>query len=66
MDAREFGTLAHEILQLAYARVIAGELPLDGALAAVTAAWEPSCAEAEGRGVTGAAPSFLSHPRWPT
>ena len=55
MDAREFGTLAHDILQDAYTRVIDGELRLDGGLAAVMAAWEVGCAKAEHRGVTGAA-----------
>ena len=58
MDAREFGTLAHDILQRAYEAVIAGELGLDGALAAGAAAWQSSCAEAERRGVTGAALSW--------
>ena len=58
MDAREFGTLAHDILQRAYEQVIAGELRRDEALAAVHAAWETCCAEAEGRGVTGAALSW--------
>ena len=58
IDAREFGTLAHAILQLVYERVIAQELSLDGALAAVAAAWESCCVEAEGRSVTGAALSW--------
>ena len=58
MDAREFGTLAHDILQRAYEQVIAGDLRRDGALAAVRAAWETCCAEAERRGVTGAALSW--------
>ena len=58
MDAREFGTLAHDILQRAYEQVILGELRRDEALAAVHAAWETCCAEAEGRGVTGAALSW--------
>ncbi|HEX5641567.1 MAG TPA: PD-(D/E)XK nuclease family protein, partial [Thermoleophilia bacterium] len=58
MDAREFGTLAHDILQRAYEQVIAGELRRDEALTAVRAAWETCCAEAEGRGVTGAALSW--------
>ena len=58
MDAREFGTLAHEILQRTYEAVIAGDLGLDGALAAVAEAWESCCAQAERRGVTGAALSW--------
>jgi RecB family exonuclease len=58
MDAREFGTLAHDILQRAYEAVIAGGLGLDGALAAVAEAWEWCCADAERRGVTGAALSW--------
>ena len=58
MDAREFGTLAHDILQRAYEEIIAGELGLDGALAAVAAAWQSCCAETERRGVTGAALSW--------
>jgi ATP-dependent helicase/nuclease subunit B len=55
MDAREFGTLGHQILQRAYADVIARDLGRDAALVAVTSAWEVSCVEAERRGVTGAA-----------
>jgi ATP-dependent helicase/nuclease subunit B len=58
MDAREFGTLAHDILQRAYEEVIAGKLGLDETLAAVAAAWQSCCAEAERRGVTGAALSW--------
>ena len=58
MDARELGTLAHEILQRVYEAVIADGLALDGTLAAVAAAWETSCAEAERRGVTGATLSW--------
>jgi RecB family exonuclease len=58
MDAREFGTLAHRILCQAFERVIAERLPLSGALNAVGAAWESCCAEAERRGVTGAALSW--------
>ncbi len=58
MDAREFGTLAHDILQRAYQQVIDGDLRRDGALAAVLAAWQACCAEAESRGVTGAALSW--------
>jgi ATP-dependent helicase/nuclease subunit B len=58
MDALEFGTLAHDILQRAYERVIAGDLRCDEAQAAVVAAWRECCAEAEARGVTGAALSW--------
>ena len=58
MDAMEFGTLAHDILQRAYQQVIDGGLRRDGAMAAVLAAWEVCCAEAESRGVTGAALSW--------
>ena len=58
MDAREFGTLAHEILQRGYQQVIDGDLRRDGAMAAVLAAWEVCCAEAESRGITGAALSW--------
>ena len=58
MDVREFGTLAHNILQRAYAEVIAGALGRDAALAAVASAWEVECAAAERRGVTGAALSW--------
>ena len=54
MDAREFGTLAHDILQRAYEQVMEAGLGRDGALAAVLAAWEVCCAEAESRGITGA------------
>ena len=55
MDPREFGTLAHDILQRAYSEVIAEGLGADGALNAVARAWEAGCSEAERRGVTGAA-----------
>ena len=58
MDAMEFGTLAHDILQRAYQQVIDGGLRRDGAMAAVLAAWEVCCAEAESRGITGAALSW--------
>ena len=51
----EFGSLAHAILEDTYRQVIAGDLELDGALAAVSAAWRVRCAEAESWGVTGAA-----------
>jgi RecB family exonuclease len=55
MDAMEFGSLAHAILEDTYREVIAGRLEADDALAAVAAAWEVRCAEAESGGVTGAA-----------
>ena len=58
MDALEFGTLAHDILQRAYEQVMAEDLGRDGAQAAVVAAWRRCCAEAEARGVTGAALSW--------
>jgi RecB family exonuclease len=55
MDVREFGSLAHGILETAYGRVIDEGLGLAGALDAVTEAWRLHCAEAERSGVTGAA-----------
>jgi hypothetical protein len=55
IEPLEFGTLAHGILEHAYARVIDDGLDRDGALAAVAAAWEARCTDAERRGVTGAA-----------
>ena len=55
MDALEFGTLAHEILERVYRRVIEQDLAFDGALAAVTDSWTEGCLRAERRGVTGAA-----------
>jgi ATP-dependent helicase/nuclease subunit B len=58
MDAREFGTLAHKILQVAFSAAIAGESGLDETLQALAAAWETACAEAELGGVTGAALSW--------
>ena len=58
MDAREFGTLAHGILQRAYEQVISEDLRREGAMAAVLEAWEVCCAEAESRGITGAALSW--------
>jgi ATP-dependent helicase/nuclease subunit B len=58
MDAREFGTLAHGILQRAYEQVIREDLRRDGAMAAVLESWEVCCAEAESRGITGAALSW--------
>jgi len=58
MDVREFGTLAHKILQGAYSAAIAGDSGLDETLHALAAAWEARCAEAELGGVTGAALSW--------
>ncbi len=58
MDPREFGNLAHAILQRAYQTVIGEGLQLADALAALAAAWETCCAEAEHRGVTGATLSW--------
>ena len=58
MDAREFGTLAHKILQVAFSSAIAGESGLDETLHALVAAWEAACAEAELGGITGAALSW--------
>ena len=58
MDAREFGTLAHAILQGAYSAAIAAESGLDETLHALAVAWEARCAEAELGGVTGAALSW--------
>ena len=58
MEATEFGSLAHGILQRTYSEVIAGELGLDDALTALDAAWEWCCADAERRGVTGVALSW--------
>jgi RecB family exonuclease len=55
MDAMEFGSLAHAILEDVYRLVIAEHLEADAALEAVTAAWRLRCAEAESAGVTGAA-----------
>ncbi|HSL94602.1 MAG TPA: PD-(D/E)XK nuclease family protein [Thermoleophilia bacterium] len=55
IEPLEFGSLAHGILERAYGRVIDDGLDRDGALAAVAAAWEERCADAERRGVTGAA-----------
>ena len=55
IDAREFGTLAHDILQRTYEAVVAGDLDREAALAAVVSAWEEACTAAEQRGVTGAA-----------
>jgi len=64
MEARELGTLVHAILEKAYARVMTGQgqddaadggPSLDEMLRALDGAWQEGCAEAERRGVTGAA-----------
>ncbi len=55
IEPLEFGSLAHGILERAYRRVIDEALDRDGALQAVAAAWQERCADAERRGVTGAA-----------
>lgn len=55
MDGREFGTLVHAVLEATYAATIAGDLGLDETLVALERAWEAGCADAERRGVTGAA-----------
>ena len=55
IEPLEFGSLAHGILERAYERVIDDGLDRDGALAAVAVAWQERCADAERRGVTGAA-----------
>ena len=55
MDAMEFGSLAHAILEDTYRLVAAEHLERDGALDALDAAWRRRCAEAEAGGVTGAA-----------
>lgn len=54
MEQVEFGTLAHDILERTYRRVIDEGLDLEGARRALVASWEEGCAEAERRGVTGA------------
>ena len=54
MEPREFGNLAHKILQRTYQAVIAGGLGADDALAELLRAWAECCDEAERRGVTGA------------
>ena len=55
MDAMEFGSLAHAILEDTYRQVIAADLEADDALEAVAEAWRLRCTEAESGGVTGAA-----------
>ncbi len=60
MEPREFGTLAHDILQRAFDELIAawpetGSGPdVVAAQAAVESAWKTGCARAEALGVTGA------------
>jgi RecB family exonuclease len=59
MEPREFGTLAHQILQRAFEQLIAAwpaaeGLDVGAAQAAVESAWKTCCTEAEARGVTGA------------
>ena len=60
MEPREFGTLAHDILQRAFEQLIAawpgtGSGPdVAAAQAAVESAWKTGCARAEALGVTGA------------
>ncbi|HET6495257.1 MAG TPA: PD-(D/E)XK nuclease family protein [Thermoleophilia bacterium] len=54
IDPLAFGVLVHRILQRAYEEVIAGDLGLADALAAVEGAHAACCAAAESRGVTGA------------
>lgn len=54
MDAMEFGSLVHAILESAYKRVISEHLDLEGALAATTEAWQTHCVDAERSGTTGA------------
>jgi RecB family exonuclease/inactivated superfamily I helicase len=55
MDAMEFGILAHAILEDVYQAVILRDLDLDAALDELQTAWRERCAEAEDKGVTGAA-----------
>ena len=47
MDAREYGTLAHKILQGAYSASLAGEPGLNETLHALAAAWEARCADVD-------------------
>jgi hypothetical protein len=55
MDAMQYGSLVHAILEDVYLRVIEDDLDLEGALAAADTAWDLRCAEAERSGITGAA-----------
>jgi RecB family exonuclease len=55
MDAMEFGSLAHAILEDTYGQVIDGRLDVGDALEALAVAWHTRCASAESGGVTGAA-----------
>jgi RecB family exonuclease len=60
MEPRDFGTLAHDILQRAFEQLIAAwpeagsGLDVAVARAAVESAWRDCCAEAEANGLTGA------------
>jgi RecB family exonuclease len=60
MEPRDFGTLAHKILQQAFEQLIgqwaegAGGPDVVSAQAAVESAWRTCCAEAEASGLTGA------------
>ncbi|MEZ5126821.1 MAG: PD-(D/E)XK nuclease family protein [Thermoleophilia bacterium] len=53
IDPREFGTLAHKILQRVYAALIAAGGSREDAMTKVHTAWSEACAEAEQRGVVG-------------
>jgi RecB family exonuclease len=55
MDAMEFGSLAHAILEDVYEDVRVRDLDLVEALAVLDDRWRARCAEAEAAGVTGAA-----------
>ena len=55
MDHMEFGSLAHAILEDVYEAVRVRDLDIDAALGVLHDAWRARCAEAESRGVTGAA-----------
>jgi RecB family exonuclease len=55
MDALEFGSLTHAILEDVYKAVRIRDLDLEAALGQLDDAWRDRCAEAEGKGVTGAA-----------
>ncbi len=58
MDAMEFGSLAHAILEDVYQAVRVRDLDLAAALDELQEAWRERCAEAESKGVTGAALSW--------
>jgi hypothetical protein len=55
MDAMEFGSLAHAILEDVYRAVGELDLDLEAARGVLDDAWRARCAEAEAGGVTGAA-----------